>query len=245
MGPCWRGVPLERGGGRQRVAERGRPDPVAAICDCRAAQHLHLRCSCSRATAPARPATVRILSLWSSRINPLPTSHGALHTSKFCVPFGRWHVLKPSPPDSHNHHEGQSTLFGKVVGQERCTEHVPAASAWHVGNRSQRVATTCSTALRGHRERLPNGTPNEAWLDLDLADTLAALADAGHGAAVLQLLEAPRRECPELLVSALAGARGEYGVLQQEVRSGSRHASAAAKQDHKRRCHNPRQLVPD
>ena len=54
-------------------------------------------------------------------------------------------------------------------------------------------------------------------MDLDLADTLAALAEAGHGAAVMPLLDAPRRECPELLVCALAAARGEYGLLQQEV----------------------------
>jgi len=112
----------------------------------------------------------------------------------------------------------------------------PAASAWHVRNRCQRASIICSYTLQCHRERLPNGTPNEAWLDLDLADTLAALADAGHGPAVLQLLEAPRRECPELLVSALAGARGEYGVLQQEVRSCCKWVLAAVKYGQERRC---------
>ena len=91
-----------------------------------------------------------------------------------------------------------------------------------------------------HRERLLTGTPNEAWLDLELADTLAALADAGHGAAVLQLLEGPRRECPELLVCALAGARGEYGLLQQEVRFVCSVVTAAVGQDHARRCHHTR-----
>ena len=68
---------------------------------------------------------------------------------------------------------------------------------------------------------MPSGTPNEAWLDLDLADTLAALAEAGHGPAVIALLEAPRRDCPELLLCALAAARGEYGPLQREVLLGS------------------------
>ena len=116
-----------------------------------------------------------------------------------------------------------------------------AERACHVRKPLAARAFTCSWIKRCHRERVPTGTPNEAWLDLDLADTLAALADAGHGAAVLQLLESPRRECPELLVCALAAARGEYGVLQQEVRSGYWQASAAV--ETKGRCHHIRHCL--
>lgn len=60
------------------------------------------------------------------------------------------------------------------------------------------------------------GSPNQAWLDLDLLDTLAALA-VGQAAAVHALLEEPLQLCPELLLCGMAAARGDWGPLQREV----------------------------
>ena len=139
MGPCWRGVPLERGGGRRRVAERGRPDPAAALRDCCAAQHLHLRRSCAQAAAPPWPATVRAFSLWSccSTRYVLVTSlynQQPLRPSTFgkCPETAR-PIIVISVRDS-------ARDFCTVVSEHRCTEHmllhmlgtsVTALSPWH------------------------------------------------------------------------------------------------------------------
>ncbi len=53
----------------------------------------------------------------------------------------------------------------------------------------------------------PLGTPNQAWLALDLLSTLLFLYEAGHGAAVRELLELPLAQCPEVLVLGFAAAR--------------------------------------
>ncbi len=53
----------------------------------------------------------------------------------------------------------------------------------------------------------PVGTPNQAWLSLDLLSTLSFLYEAGHGAAVRELLELPLTQCPEVLVLGFASAR--------------------------------------
>ena len=59
------------------------------------------------------------------------------------------------------------------------------------------------------------GTPNQAWLCLDLADCLARLGDSGHAPAVRQLLEAPLKQCPEVLLLAMASVQAGWGPLQQ------------------------------
>lgn len=68
------------------------------------------------------------------------------------------------------------------------------------------------------------GSANEAWLDLGLLDSLAALS-AGTPIAQVQrvnpvwaLLEEPLQACPELLLCGMAAVRGEWGSLQREVR---------------------------
>jgi CCR4-NOT transcription complex subunit 1 len=61
------------------------------------------------------------------------------------------------------------------------------------------------------------GTPNHAWLCLDLLDLLARLADSGHAPAVRQLLELPLKQCPEVLLLGMAAAQAGWGPLQQEV----------------------------
>ncbi|EFN54436.1 hypothetical protein CHLNCDRAFT_135829, partial [Chlorella variabilis] len=61
------------------------------------------------------------------------------------------------------------------------------------------------------------GTPNQAWLCLDLLDCLARLADSGHAAAVRQILEPPLKQCPEVLLLGMAAVQAGWGPLQQEV----------------------------
>lgn len=51
------------------------------------------------------------------------------------------------------------------------------------------------------------GTPNQAWLALDLLSTLASLYEGGHGAAVRQIMELPLVQCPEVLMLGLASSR--------------------------------------
>ena len=66
-----------------------------------------------------------------------------------------------------------------------------------------------------HAGKSPYGTPNQAWLCLDLYDTLAALADGGHAPAVRHILEVPLKACPEVLVLGMAAVKGSWGPLQQ------------------------------
>lgn len=60
--------------------------------------------------------------------------------------------------------------------------------------------------LHGHK--LPSGTPNSAWLSLDLLETLCSLGDVpGLEDSVLQVVAGPMRVCPELLTVGLAQAQ--------------------------------------
>ena len=64
-----------------------------------------------------------------------------------------------------------------------------------------------------------NGTPNEAWLSLDLLETLARLSgEGGHHAEVRAILEAGAAAAPEVLLLGFAQARVDWGPLQREVR---------------------------
>lgn len=63
----------------------------------------------------------------------------------------------------------------------------------------------------------PIGTPNQAWLCLDLVEVLCRLAESGDGATVQQILEQPRRECPELLLLGVASVSTEWNLLQREI----------------------------
>ncbi|KAK9843414.1 hypothetical protein WJX81_000935 [Elliptochloris bilobata] len=59
--------------------------------------------------------------------------------------------------------------------------------------------------------RLPVGTPNQAWLCLDLYAALARLDHAGLAAGVRALLELPAKACPEVLCLGLATALAAGG----------------------------------
>ena len=61
------------------------------------------------------------------------------------------------------------------------------------------------------------GTPNQAWLCLDLMEVLCRLAESGHGAAVHKILEQPKAECPELLLLGVASVSTEWNLLQREM----------------------------
>ncbi|MEW5319837.1 MAG: hypothetical protein WDW38_010962 [Sanguina aurantia] len=65
--------------------------------------------------------------------------------------------------------------------------------------------------------RSPIGSPNQAWLSLDLVQRLCQLGEAGHLVAVRGLLEGPATGCPELLLTATAAVHTEYQLLQREV----------------------------
>jgi hypothetical protein len=53
-------------------------------------------------------------------------------------------------------------------------------------------------------QKLSYGTPNCAWLSLELLEVLCSLAEMGHVGSVRALLELPLKHCPELLVLGLA-----------------------------------------
>ena len=57
------------------------------------------------------------------------------------------------------------------------------------------------------------GTPNQAWLSLDLLLLFSQLYDNGHAPAVHQILQLPRAQCPEVLVLATASALRHVFVL--------------------------------
>ena len=61
------------------------------------------------------------------------------------------------------------------------------------------------------------GTPNQAWLCLDLVETLCRLAESGHAAAVHHILEQPCKECSELLLLGVASVSTEWNLLQREI----------------------------
>ncbi len=64
-----------------------------------------------------------------------------------------------------------------------------------------------------------NGTPNEAWLSLDLLETLARLStEGGNHAGVRAVLEAGAQAAPEVLLLGFVQARADWGVLGREVR---------------------------
>ena len=65
--------------------------------------------------------------------------------------------------------------------------------------------------------RSPLGTPNSAWLCLDLIQSLALLAEADHLAEMRAVLDQPLKQCPELLLLGCAQTRTEWNVLQNEA----------------------------
>ena len=69
--------------------------------------------------------------------------------------------------------------------------------------------------LKGNRSSV--GTPNQAWLCLDLIEILCRLAESGHGQAVQQILQQPLQDCPELLLLGIASVHTEWNLLQREV----------------------------
>ena len=54
--------------------------------------------------------------------------------------------------------------------------------------------------------QMPAGTPNQAWMSLDLLLLLSQLYENGHAPAVHEILEMPQAQCPDLLVLATASA---------------------------------------
>lgn len=79
-----------------------------------------------------------------------------------------------------------------------------------------------------HAGKSPTGTPNQAWVCLDLYACLAALACAGHAPDVRRLLEHPLKHCPEVLLLGLAGVPTGWGPLQAEVRGRPRCCARVA-----------------
>ena len=57
------------------------------------------------------------------------------------------------------------------------------------------------------------GTPNQAWLCLDLYAALARLDEAGLAAGVRALLEPPAQACPEVRCPRMHPAAGAVGGL--------------------------------
>ncbi|CAK9208187.1 unnamed protein product [Sphagnum jensenii] len=66
-------------------------------------------------------------------------------------------------------------------------------------------------------QKLPYGTPNHAWLSLDLLEVLCCLAEMGHFGSVRALLDLPLKHCPELLVLGLAQIKTEWNTIQSEI----------------------------
>jgi CCR4-NOT transcription complex subunit 1 len=68
-------------------------------------------------------------------------------------------------------------------------------------------------------QKLSYGTPNRAWLSLELLEVLCSLAEMGHVGSVRTLLELPLKHCPELLVLGLAQIKTEWNTIQSEILS--------------------------
>lgn len=66
--------------------------------------------------------------------------------------------------------------------------------------------------------RSPVGTPNSAWLSLDLLQCLALLAEADHLSEMRGVLDVPLKQCPELLLLGMACTRTEFNLLANEAR---------------------------
>lgn len=105
------------------------------------------------------------------------------------------------------------SLWGNAAGQlsflRQATAAPPELFPWaHAAQRQE--------PLEGlHGGKSPLGTPNQAWLCLDLFDSLARLADSGHAPAVRQVLELPLKQCPEVLLLGMAAVQAGWGPLQQ------------------------------
>ncbi|GJP79518.1 hypothetical protein CLOP_g9744 [Closterium sp. NIES-67] len=70
--------------------------------------------------------------------------------------------------------------------------------------------------LHGHK--LPTGTPNCAWVSLDLLEVLCRIGETGRKAEVLEVLVYPIKHCPEVLIVGLAQVKTPGGgVIQREV----------------------------
>ena len=61
------------------------------------------------------------------------------------------------------------------------------------------------------------GTPSQGWLSLDVMEILCRLAESGNSPAVHQILDQPRKECPELLLLGVASVSTEWNLLQREI----------------------------
>ncbi|CAI5954737.1 unnamed protein product, partial [Closterium sp. NIES-65] len=70
--------------------------------------------------------------------------------------------------------------------------------------------------LHGHK--LPTGTPNCAWVSLDLLEALCRIGETGRKAEVVEVLGYPIKHCPEVLIVGLAQVKTPGGgVIQREV----------------------------
>ena len=63
----------------------------------------------------------------------------------------------------------------------------------------------------------PTGTPNQAWLCLDLLEVLGRLAELGHHTSVHAILEPPMKQCPEVLLLGMASVYPDWAHLHMEV----------------------------
>jgi len=68
-----------------------------------------------------------------------------------------------------------------------------------------------------HGGKSPIGTPNHAWLNLELLETLAKLSEAGQSPGVHAMLEHPLKHCPEVLLAGMAASRPEAGQLRKDI----------------------------
>eukprot|EP00850_Spirogloea_muscicola_P015627 SM000121S26024 [mRNA] locus=s121:298001:312953:- [translate_table: standard] len=69
--------------------------------------------------------------------------------------------------------------------------------------------------LHGHKS--PMGTPNQAWLSVDLIEVLCQLAEAGHVAAIRAILDYPLKHCPEVLLLTLAQVKTPWNLIQSDI----------------------------
>ena len=109
-----------------------------------------------------------------------------------------------------------SSLWSNPAGQLSFLAHAVAAPPEVLTFQSY---GRCAPPLeRLHSGKSPVGTPNHAWLSLDLLEMLGRLAEAGLKPSVHALLEHPLKHCPEVLLAGLAGCRPDVtGALRSEV----------------------------
>eukprot|EP00899_Mesostigma_viride_P024080 jgi/Mesvir1/4857/Mv11131-RA.2 len=156
------------------------------------------------------------------------------------APWLRWReVFSASHLDHDEFFVPDAAAFRSLVAvhQAACQEAFPmSALLGHVWRNAAGQLSFLQHAVAAPPDRFPAAWPDPmapledvtggarppsppCWLSLGLMETLAMLAEAGHGAGVRSMLEYPLRHHPEALLLACAHTKTNWAFMQAEVTS--------------------------